>query len=502
MAANSQTIDGWLATHAAHQPGKTALRCNGRSWTYAEFNDWVLRIASSLYHDLDLRRGDRIAFLGHNSAFEAALFFAAARLGLMIAPLNWRLAVEELKFIVANADAKTLLYGPEFEAEAAAAAKGMDVRLVLAEGDLVATEAQPTPAAALTDPYLIVYTSGTTGQPKGAVLTQEAVLWNALSSLHAHDMTAADHVLNVLPLFHVGGINIQTMPCFFVGGTVTLHPVFDPGAAMEALRTESVTTAVFVPTMMRALMDRPDWADSDFPALRMLNTGSTDVPVDILRAVNDRGVPMAQVYGATETGPIAAYQKAGEAARTVGSIGRPAANVRIRIVGAAGVDCEGGETGEIWVKGPNMFSHYWRDEAATAAALDDGWFKTGDMAWRGEDGLLWFVGRLKHVIISGGENIYPAEIERLLDKLPGLAEAAVVGRPDPRWGEVPVVVAAKAPDGPTAQEVLAACDGRIARFKRPKDVVFVEALPRNALGKVIVEETQRLAVGVAVAEDG
>lgn len=500
MAAGAQTIDSWLATHAGHQPGKAALRCNGRSWTYAEFHDWVRRIASSLHHDLDLRRGDRIAFLGHNSAFEAALFFAAARLGLMIAPLNWRLAVEELKFIVANADAKALFYGPEFEVEAAAAGAG--VRLVSAESDLASAEALPTPEAALTDPFLIVYTSGTTGVPKGAVLTQEAALWNALSSLHAHDLTAADHVLNVLPLFHVGGINIQTMPCFFVGGTVTLHPVFDPGAAMEALRSEGVTTAVFVPTMMRALMDRPDWATSDFPGLRMLNTGSTDVPVDILRAVNDRGVPMAQVYGATETGPIAAYQKAGEAARTVGSIGRPAANVRIRIVGADGVDCEGGETGEIWVKGPNMFSHYWRDEAATTAALADGWFKTGDMAWRDKDGLLWFVGRLKHVIISGGENIYPAEIERLLENIPGLVEAAVVGRPDPRWGEVPVVVAAREPDGPTADEVLAACDGRIARFKRPKDVVFVEALPRNALGKVIVEESRRLALEGAAAESG
>lgn len=496
MQSKTQTIDSWLAAHAAHQPDKIALRFAGDSWSYAALHDWVERLASSLYHALELRRGDRVAFYGHNSATEIALFFAAAKLGLMVAPLNWRLAIEELRHIVGDSDAKALIYGPEFAQEAEAVTDGLSVRLAASDSNLMQrgdVQKSPTPAASLSDPFLLVYTSGATGRPKGAVLTQEAVLWNALTSLHAHDFTAEDHVLNVLPLFHVGGINIQTTPCLFVGGTVTLHPGFDPEAAVAALANEGVTTTVFVPTMMREVMARSDWDMSTFKTMRMLNTGSTDVPVDILRAVNDAGVPMVQVYGATETGPIASYQKAAEAADTVGSIGRPAAHVQVKIARPDGETCETGEAGEIWVKGPNNFTEYWRDPATTAAALQDGWFKTGDMAWRDEAGLLWFVGRRKHVIISGGENIYPAEIERLLDKLPGLREAAVVGRPDARWGETPVVVAAVEPGGPTAADILAACEGRIARFKRPKDVVFVDALPRNALGKVVIEGVRQMA---------
>ncbi|MEM9852187.1 MAG: AMP-binding protein, partial [Pseudomonadota bacterium] len=349
-------------------------------------------------------------------------------------------------------------------------------------------------------PFLIVYTSGTTGRPKGAVLTQGAVLWNALISLHAHDLTAADHTLNVLPLFHVGGINIQMMPSFFVGATVTLAAGFDPGAVIDTLAQGGITTTVCVPTMMRALMAHPAWEGATFPTMRMLNTGSTDVPVDILQAVNDRGIPMVQVYGATETGPIATYQRAAEAAATVGSIGRPGAHVEVRIVDPEGRDCPPDTPGEIWVRGPNMFSQYWDDADATEAALSDGWFRTGDVGRRDAGGLLWFVGRLKHVIISGGENIYPAELERILETLPGLTEAAVVGRPDARWGEVPVVVAVSTAGGPDARGVLAAFDDQIARFKWPKDVVFLDALPRNALGKVEVDTLR--AIAARVSENG
>lgn len=498
MASKTQTIDAWLATHAAHQPSKTALRFDGESWTYADLKRWVDRLASGLHHSLSLRRGDRVAFYGHNSAAEVALLFAAAKLGLTVIPLNWRLSTEELRYIVDNSGAAVIFHGPEFASEACAVAAGLPTRLVEASAvgaELAREDLGATPDAALTDPYLVVYTSGTTGRPKGAVLTQEAVLWNALTSLHAHDLTADDHVLNVLPLFHVGGINIQMTPCFFVGGTVTLHAGFNPSAVIDALATEGVTTTVCVPTMMRALMAEPNWDTTAFPTLRMINTGSTDVPVDILKAVNARGVPMVQVYGATETGPIATYQRAAEAARTVGSIGRPGAHVLVKVMRADGAECAVDEPGEIWVKGPNNFSYYWQDPIATAEALEDGWFKTGDVARRDADGLLWFVGRLKHVIISGGENIYPAEIERVLSKLPGTQELAVVGRPDARWGEVPVVVAVVEDSGPSAETILAACDGPIARFKWPKDVVFVPALPRNALGKVIVDDVRRLACG-------
>ena len=491
MGEKTQTLDAWLDTHAAHQPNKVALNFEGQSWTYPQLRGWVTDLAAGLASVYGLKRGDRIAFLGQNSAIEVALFFAAAKLGLILVPLNWRLATDELSYIVGNAGARLLVYGAAFEDVAKTVASDASVSATCSEDEL--PRGGPIPVtAALADPYLLVYTSGTTGRPKGAVLTQEAVLWNALTSQHAHDFTAEDHVLNVLPLFHVGGINIQMMPCFFVGGTVTMHARFDPGETIDALETGGVTTTLCVPTMMQALLAHPRWDSAAFPALRMLNTGSTDVPVSILEAVNARGVPMVQVYGATETGPIATYQRASEARDTVGSIGRPGAHIQVRIVAEDGSECPVNTPGEIWIKGPNTFSYYWQNAQATAAALEDGWFKTGDVARRDENGLLWFIGRLKHVIISGGENIYPAEIERILMQLPGLQEVAVVGRPDSRWGEVPVVVAAIESDGPTEDVIFAACRQSIAKFKQPKDVVLVDALPRNAMGKVVVDDLRAL----------
>lgn len=493
--SHTQTIDTWLATHAAHQPDKVALRCGGKVWSYKALHQWVQEMAAGLVQTYGLTRGDRVAYLGQNSAAELALFFAAARLGLIMVPLNWRLAPDELSYAIENAGARLLVYGGE-QAE---------VATCLGADQAVPSEALPRatptdlPAGRLGDPFLIVYTSGTTGRPKGAVLTQEAVFWNALISQHAQDLTAADHVLNVLPLFHVGGINIQVMPAFYIGATVTLHSLFAPQEVISALEDDGITTTVCVPAMMKALMAHPAWAAARFPDLRLLNTGSTDVPVEILRDVNARGIPMVQVYGATETGPVSTYQRADEAQTTLGSIGRPGAHVQVRIV-ADGRDCAVDEPGEIWIKAPNTFSHYWQNPQATNAALEDGWFKTGDVALRDAQGLLWFVGRIKHVIISGGENIYPAEIERILAVLPGLREVAVVGRPDPHWGEVPVVVAAIEADGPTEDVILGACTG-IARFKRPKDVVLVRSLPRNAMGKVVLEEVRKIATA-APAEVG
>jgi len=489
MTSRTQSIDSWLATHAAHQPNKTALRYEGQAWSYTELNTWVRRLATGLASEYGIARGDRIACLGHNSASQLALFFAAARLGAIVVPLNWRLAADELQYILDDVTPRLLVVGPA----CAPLAQDLRVEPTCREEELPQS-GETTGGGQLADPLLIVYTSGTTGRPKGAVHTQEAVFWNAVISQHAHDFTAHDHVLNILPLFHLGGINIQVMPALFVGATVTLHSGFDPRKTLAALGSDGITTTVCVPTVMRALMSLPEWPVTVFPAFRLMNTGSTDVPVDILRDVNARGIPMVQVYGATETGPIATYQRAEEAASSLGSIGRPAAHCEVQIRNDEGRICDLGRPGEIWVRGPNNFARYWQNTEATKAALVDGWFKTGDIGRVDADGLIWFVGRTKHVIISGGENIYPAEIERILSVIPGVREVVVVGRPDPKWGEVPVVVASVVDGGPDHARLLAACDGPIARFKRPKDIVFVDELPKNALGKVVIEEARQMAV--------
>lgn len=495
--AKTQTIDSWLKAHATHQPDAPAMHFDGKSWTYRTFSDWVEQVAVALQHGLGLTRGDRVAFYGKNCDTEVALFFACARLGVIMVPMNWRLVPAELNFIIKDSGARVLFHDQNFVDQVPAALTGLSAKPVnVAErlagliatnaGNLVATEAE------LADSLFIVYTSGTTGRPKGAVLTQESILWGAIISQHAHDLTAADHILNMLPLFHVGGINIQMMPVFFVGGQMTLHPAFDADATIQALEHEGITTTICVPTVMKALLYHPDWGDLKLPTLRLFNTGSTDVPVEIIEANHKRGIPMVQVYGATETGPIATYQKAHEAVATQGSIGRCGAHTQVKLMREDLTECAPGEAGEIWVKGPNNFSHYWKNPEATAAAVVDGWFRTGDVAYADDKGLYWFADRVKHIIISGGENIYPAELERVLNRIPGIKECAVVGRKHPKWGEVPVAVVVVGENGPDRARILAAFSDEIARFKHPKDVVFLTALPRNTMGKVLAGDLRKL----------
>jgi fatty-acyl-CoA synthase len=342
-------------------------------------------------------------------------------------------------------------------------------------------------------PLLIVYTSGTTGQPKGTVLSQAAVACNALNSIHMHGLTARDHVLTVLPMFHVGGLNIQTLPALSCGATVTLHARFDAGATLGAIAADRPTLTLLVPATMQAMIGHPAWGSTDLSSLRAVATGSTDVPVPLIEAFHARGVPAIQVYGSTETGPVCLYQQPGEAFETVGSIGRAARHSDIRLIDEAGREVADGTPGEILVRGGNVAEGYWRQPELTAAAFRDGWYHSGDVALRDERELYWFKDRIKNVIISGGENIYPAELERILHGLPGIAEAAVVGRADARWGEVPVAVVALSDEAVTREAILAAFEGRIARYKAPKDVLFVAALPRNAMGKIDVASLRRIA---------
>jgi fatty-acyl-CoA synthase len=334
-------------------------------------------------------------------------------------------------------------------------------------------------------PLLIVYSSGTTGRPKGAVLRQEALLWNGVMSQHMHALTAGDHVLTVLPLFHVGGLNILTTPALHVGATVTLHARFAPGPMLDALAVDRPTLTVLVPSTIQALIEHPGWGETDVSSLRAVTTGSTQVPQPLIDAVEARGVPVLQVYGSTETSPIAIYTPlAGDRSRP-GSTGLPGLLCEARIVGDDGVEVPAGSPGEVVVRGPNVLFEYWGNAAATGEALRDGWFHTGDIGTRDEDGYFFIHDRKKNMIISGGENIYPAEIERVLAHHPAVAEVAVIGRPDAKWQEVPVAyVVPRAGAAPDPEALRRHVAEHLARFKVPRDVVFVDGLPRNALGKV------------------
>ncbi len=466
-------IGRWLDAHADHTPHRVALRFGEAALSYAALNAQVLAAAAALAAR-GVGRGDRVGFVGHNHPAQIVTLFALARLGAMQVPLNWRLAAPEWRFILEDAGARLLLATPDFLLPAEAAAPP---GCAVVDATALHGGTPPDAAGQEHDPLLLVYTSGTTGRPKGAVLDQRALLFNALNATHGFGLTAADRVLTVLPLFHVGGLNIQTTPALHAGAEVILHPRFDADAFFDTVERERPTLSLLVPAVMQALVTHPRWAGSDLSSLRAVGAGSSDVPLPLIEAFHQRGVPVQQVYGSTETCPIAILQRRDEALAAPGSIGRPALHVEARL-----------RDNEIQLRAPSVLRGYWgRDDAL----LDGGWFATGDAGRIDAEGRWWFTDRLKHLIISGGENISPAEVERVLASAPGVREGAVVGRADPRWGEVPVAVVVPG-DGFDAARILAHFEGRLARFKHPRAVVAVQALPRTALGKVEVARLREM----------
>ncbi len=462
----SRILERW----AAYCPSRVALHFEGVDLTYGELWSRVERASNALHAG----KGERIAWLGYNHPDMLVLLFAAARRGALLVPLNWRLTAAEHRSILRDCAPRWLFT----DAEHAPAARELGVPL----GSLQ-SRAGAEPAGNDNDELLIVYSSGTTGTPKGAVLTQAALLWNGYNAIHAQDMRQSDHILSALPMFHVGGLNNQTVPALLAGATVTLHKRFDPGAWLADVQARKPTLSLLVPATMQAVIAHPSWAGCDLSSLRLLNTGSMVVPESLIRAFHARGVAVGQIYGATETAPIAIVLMREDAMRKVGSAGKPALHCEVKL-----------EAGEVCVRGPNVMRRYWNDAAATAQVLDaDGWFRTGDLARIDEDGYYWIIGRSKDVIISGGENIYPAELENVMAECPAIAESAVVGVADARWGEAACAVVVRRPGaGIDEAAVLALFKDRVARYKHPRRVVFADSLPKNALGKVQKHELKKL----------
>lgn len=477
-------ISTWIDRHAAFDGKRPALYFNG-TWTgYAGLRARILETARFLKHERGISRGDRVAFLGLNHPDMLALLFACARLGAMLVPLNWRLAERELAFVLGDSGAKVLLHTDAFARTANALARpGLFVEPLDALRDTTGRD-DSNPHVDLSCMLLLVYTSGTTGRPKGAVLRQDTILWNALNSHHMHDLGSRDRVLTVLPMFHVGGLNIQTLPALYAGASVILHERFDAGATFDAIEELRPTLSVQVPATMQALTSHARWAGADLSSLRMIACGSSVIPERLLRAFIKRGIPPVQVYGSTETGPVAVYQTTDTAMRKPGSTGREALHCELRIVGADGADVVPGAAGEVWLRGGNIMFEYWRQEAATREALFEGWFRTGDIGRLDDEGDLWIVDRKKDVVISGGENIYPAEIELVLQESPRVREAAVIGRPDDRWGEVPVAFIVLADRTTGEDEIRRVLADGLASFKHPREIHFVDELPRNVMGKL------------------
>ncbi|MGY4319632.1 class I adenylate-forming enzyme family protein [Bradyrhizobium sp. JR3.5] len=483
--------------NAAYAPDKAAIRFEGQTLSYASLTRRIERVARALKSQLGVERGDRIAILSLNRPDYLVLLYACARLGAILVPLNWRLAAAEQLFILSDSGAQVLVLEQAFDAVLPVVTRH------LPDASLVGLDFAPLGGNKLDDlldadcgdgrnrradlscPLLIVYTSGTTGRPKGAVLRQEALLWNGIMSQHMHDLTSTDHALTVLPLFHVGGLNIQTTPSLHHGATVTIHSRFTPETTLDAFERDRPTLAVLVPAMMQALTNNARWGSTDLSGLRAICTGSTMVPHHLVELFVARGVPVLQVYGSTETCPIAVYTKLGGGLVPEGSSGLAGLCCEAAIIDDAGSELPPGDPGEIAVRGPNVFCGYWKNQEATHEALNLGWYRTGDIGRRDADGYFWIHDRKKNLIISGGENIYPAEVERVLVGHPDVADCAVVGRPHPRWEEVPVAYVIRRPGARIEAEALMAhVQSQLARFKVPREIIFTQQLPKTALGKV------------------
>jgi len=494
----------WITWWADRTPTKIAIRFRETEISYREFATAIDQTANAL-QALGIKAGDRIGWLGFNSPEFLSALFACARIGAIVIPLNFRLAPAEHVYMLDNAGAKLFVFDPRFGASADAAAKRLKrCRLISSTEELHAEASESLPRLKLESsvgtnaelpgpesPLLIVYTSGTTGRPKGAVMTQNAVHWNGLNSQLMHDLRRDDHVLTTLPFFHVGGLNIQTTPALQVGATVTLLEKFHPGEFLSRVEQDKPTLTVLVPTQMQAIAEHRRWRDADFSSLRCVTTGSTAVQVPLLTIWHDHDIPVIQIYGCTESGPIAIHQVLESAQASAGSIGRPAMYCDVRIVDGQGRDVVDGEAGEFLLRGPNILKEYWKDPDATMDCLRHGWLHTGDIGFRDEHGDYFVVDRKKRMIISGGENIYPSELERILLEHPAIAEAIVVGHPHKKWGEVPAVAFVSsgtvAPDGETLAGLF---EGRVGHLKHPRHFIRLDTLPKNAMGKVVYADVQ------------
>ncbi|MFJ9080857.1 o-succinylbenzoate--CoA ligase [Streptomyces sp. NPDC102384] len=483
----NEGLGSWPARRARKTPHRTALIHNGTTYTYADLHDRTTRLAHALRAQ-GVRRGDRVAYLGPNHPSYLETLFAAGTLGAVFVPLNTRLATAELAYQIADSGAKTLLHTGDVEQ-----ARTLSVPVTIeADGSgyeelLEAAPSDPVDEAVGGDDVcLIMYTSGTTGRPKGAMLTHANLTWNAINVLVDHDLIADEVALVSAPLFHTAGLNMLTLPVLLKGGTCVLVGAFDPAATFDLVEQHGITFMFGVPTMFDLLTRQPAWPTADLSSLRLLTCGGAPVPPPLIAAYQERGLTFLQGYGMTEAAPGTLFLDAEHAVSKAGSAGVPHFFSDVQVVGPDLTPVAADETGEVVVRGPHVMPGYWGLPEATEAAFSDGWFRTGDAARVDADGYVTIVDRFKDMIISGGENVYPAEIEAALLAHPDVAECAVIGVPDEKWGEVPrAIVVPRAGTTPLPETLLTSLSGRLAKYKIPKSLLLADELPRTASGKLI-----------------
>ena len=492
-----------LAHHATRRPDKAITVFEGETTTYGEMATRAAALAGGL-RDRGVGPGDVVAVLSYNCPEFLETIFAANHLGAIAMPINWRLAAPEARYILEHAGARALVCDESLLDLANEATKDIEPQLVRAciadagtdgwtpLGDLRCDSPSAAPvAAAADDVHRLMYTSGTTGRPKGVMITHANLAWKNLAHIIEFGFTNADLGLACGPLYHVGALDLTTTSLIAAGATTIIHKAFDAVAVVDELERSRVSTVWLAPAMVNAIMTLPDIEQRDLSSVRVIINGGEKMPIPLIERIQ-RTFPsawFADAYGLTETVSGDTFLDQDSMVTKLGSVGRPCLHLELDVWDDQGRSVSPGERGEIVMRGPKVFKGYWRDPDATAAAFAGGWFHTGDIGVRDDDGYLFIVDRLKDMIVSGGENIAGSEVERVLYEHDAVLEAAVVGRPDDRWGEVPVAYVVVRPGASaTADALIDHCRAQLAKFKVPKEITFLDSLPRNPSGKVLKRE--------------
>lgn len=497
----SNFVPDWLAKRAALSPQKVAIVDvgTGQEFTYAQWNAQANRTAH-FFRQLGVSQGDRVAILTPNCVAYLDTFFACNKTGSILQALNWRLTASELHGLIADARPTVLIYAAEFAETVQTLQAGLSPSEVghwlaldqpLRPQDVPFSQRETQPATPpppverqATDPWVICYTGGTTGLPKGALLTYGSIQANAVNTIVSWGLTADDVAILNTPLFHTGGLNVFTAPLVQVGGTTLLCQGFDVNQTLELIDRAGVTLYFGVPTMFAMMQQHPDWAQTDFSKLKLIISGGAPCPQEIFEQFWARGIDFKSGYGLTEAGPNNFWLPPADVRRKPGSVGVPLFHVDVRVVNDAGEECGPHQVGELLVRGDHVCGGYWNNPEATAEAIVDGWLHTGDLASYDEEGYFTIVGRLKEMFISGGENIYPAEIENVIFSHPGVSEVAVIGLPHPKWGEVGCAIVVRSDPALEVTDLQAYCRERLAGYKVPKSIVFLPELPKTGAGKI------------------
>ena len=484
----------WIDAWARYSPDKVAIReCeSGKTITYSQYNNIANNISKKLTKEIGLVKGDRVAILAENCLEYFILFSAAQKTGITLVPLNYRLAVPEIDYLLHDSKPSLLIVQDTFKAKSDQCEHRNEIEHELSLEDIdcdayidkrCTFETDSTIEE--TDPLFILYTAGTTGFPKGALYTHRMLFWNSINTTMRLNITSDDRSVSCTPLFHTGGWNVIPTPFLHRGASFCLTRTFDPDAILRLMEEDKSTMFMAVPTMLQMMVDSDLFSQVQLKHMRFFIIGGEPMPLPLIRKWHDKGVPIRQGYGMTEAGPSITSLHQDDAIRKMGSIGLPNFYIDTKIVDEAGNEVGANQVGELLLKGPSVTTGYWQNESVTRESIVDGWLHTGDLVVKDDDGFLFVVDRKKNMYISGGENVYPAEVEKVLHSHDKVAEAAVIGVPDDKWGEVgSAFIVLKQGAQLSEEELIDFCTGRLAKYKTPKHIQFIETLPRSDAGKL------------------